>query len=124
MRRGFAAFVLLALFVVLARPACDVLQVAGDYRSFAVVGIATAAAAGQFDQHDDESGCCSSVHEAGLTPSFLWLPPAEKYAMAAIAPAAVFSPWAEPASVAGRGIPRVRPPIQRPYHVRSLRLLI
>lgn len=113
---------LLALFVVLARPICDISHVQGP----ASHGHAPAVADNFGDgaaNHGEPEPCCETVDDASLVGATA--------AFALDAKLASVAPLAQNGSARhlGRRSPRApippdRPPLSRPYHARSARLLI
>ena len=121
-RRLFLALALLALGVVLARPICDASHAKGA--PFLEGGLAAAAhySDGQAAHHDDSDPCCVSVDDASLVVGTTALvsdakPPALPMAQAS-------SAWRSTPRSLDPAIPPDQPPMSRPYHARSSRLLI
>lgn len=125
-RRGLAALGLLALFVVLARPICDVLEASGGHGSFGLVSVSAGATAESPAHHDDGSEpCCSSIQEGSVTVTPLAFATDGKPAPVVILPAIAAKRWGDgPDLLAAAAIPPDPPPIQQSYYARSSRLLI
>lgn len=122
-RHVCALLALLALSLVVARPVCDAYAAGGG--SVQPAHIEATAPSGHDHSHGDEPGpCCSSIDDASLLGSAAVAPAAAKPVAFLVASAVSLEPsW----SVAGRLIrtePPDRPPLFRPYHARTARLLI
>lgn len=117
---------LLALFVVLARPICDVLEASSRHGSFGPVAVAAAATADSPVHHDHGSEpCCSSIQEGSVTVPSLSFATDGMPAPGIIPPPIAAKRWGNrPDLLAAAAIPPDPPPIQRSYFARSSRLLI
>lgn len=120
---GCAVLALLALTLVIARPICDAYAAANGSSEAAHV-----AADGHGDNdhsHGDEPGpCCSSIDDASLLGSANVTSASAKPATFVVVPASSRQAWS---AVPGRLLasePPDRPPLCRPYHARTARLLI
>lgn len=125
-RRGLVALGLLALFVVLARPVCDVFEASDGRGSLGPVSVAAAATAESPAHHDHGSEpCCSSVQEGSVTVPSLAFATDGKPASVLITPPIAAKRWGDGADLlAAAAIPPDPPPVQRSYYARSSRLLI
>ena len=125
-RRGLAALGLLALFVVLTRPICDVLEASSRHGSFGPVAVAAAATADSPVHHDHGSEpCCSSIQEGSVSVPSLSFATDGKPAPGVTPPPIAAKRWSDgPDLLAGAAISPNPPPVQRSYSARSSRLLI
>lgn len=101
----FVVFALFALFVVLARPVCDV-------------------HADEAAQHEHSGSCCVYMHDGMLAVPAAALtttvePPAAAVPMAASLPA-----WRVASFALAAPRPPDRVPVVKPYYARSARILI
>lgn len=120
LKDAFVFLALSALLLVLARPVCDVLEW-HDAEESGPSGLASYVAdeSGHHEGHTDP--CCDSIEDGNLAVSASAAPPVERPAI----PAAIVAP-ARPVAVHTHvaWLPPDTPPISRPYHVRTARLLI
>lgn len=100
-RRAFGVLALLAVSTALAQAFCDLQDVKALH-------------------HDD---CCASLEAATLAVPSTAAVPAAKPPAPVLAPAA-WPGWRPAALMLSAQIPPDRPPLTRPYHARSARLLI
>ena len=121
LKDAFVFLALSALLLVLARPVCDVLEWHGA-QDAGPSGLASYVAdeSGHHEGHTDP--CCDSIEDGNLAVSASAAPPVERPAIPAAAIVAPARPVAVLTHVAW--LPPDTPPISRPYHVRSARLLI
>lgn len=121
-RGAFVALALLALFVVLARPICDVSHAHGAAWHDPTLGVANDFGA-QVPGHDDSDSCCSSVDEASLADGAIGFASHIKSPSAvSLAQHSSTSHLSRPSFRAS--VPPDRPPVTRPYYARSARILI
>lgn len=120
LKDAFVFLALSALLLVLARPVCDVLEWHGEESGPSVLASYVADKSGDHEGHTDL--CCDSIEDGNLAVSASAAPPVERPAIPAAAIVAPAAPVAVHTYVAW--LPPDTPPISRPYHVRTARLLI
>ena len=115
-RGGFVVLALVALFVALARPLCDVPH-SGPV-------IAAVEAGAEATPHGHSGTCCSSMHDGSLVVTATAAAEAFKSPPGPVLAPASLPAWrAASVSLAAR-IPPDRPPALKPYYARSARILI
>ena len=121
-RGAFVALAFLALFVVLARPVCDVSHAHGATWHDQTLGVLNYLGA-EAPSHDDSDPCCSSVDEASLVGEVMAFAPDIK--SPSVVPFAHYSSESHVSRTSLRTpVPPDRPPVTRPYYARSARILI
>lgn len=121
LKDAFVFLALSALLLVLARPVCDVLEWHGAEEQPGSSAIASYTAGEHHDGHYDP--CCTSIEDGSLVAlSASAAPPVERLPTPAAAMASPVQRAAVHSLVAW--LPPDTPPISRPYHVRTARLLI
>lgn len=121
MRTGFVVLAFFALMAVLARPICDAAHSPGSAlhdSGRAGASYVDAEAAG----HDDSETCCTTVDDGSLVVgTILLVPDVRSPSAVALAKAPSTRDLNRPSFRAP--LPPERPPITRPYHARSARIL-
>lgn len=120
--RGFLVLALLALFVVLARPICDLSHLQGA-ASHGDAPFVADYFGGEAPSHDDSEPCCTSIDDASLVGGTLAFAPDIK-SFSAVPVAQSFSTTYLTRPSVRAAFPPDRPPLSRPYYARSARILI
>ena len=120
--RGFVVFALLALFLVMARPICDVYELQGSPSESGLV--AADHAHGEASHHEDSKPCCASVEDGTLTVPSTTMSSAVKSSPSIPALTASLPQGRAAARLLSELIPPDRPPDPQPYYARSARILI
>lgn len=116
-RRGFAVLALLALALVLARPICDAYEVGAGSPGVGQL------AGGEQSNHNDLDPCCASIDDGTPLASVNAASPA-KAPIAVLVLAFHEGTWSSATQVPVAAIPPDCPPLLRPYHARTARILV
>ena len=115
--RALFLFALVAVFVVLAGPVCDVHRLQGSLPQAAVT-----LAAGHVAVGAEAGSCCAELGAVPLIAATTWTEALDESSTAV--PPAWAPPWRSQALALSTPLPPDRPPIVKPYYARSARMLI